>query len=243
MMYISSLVFTLNIASTGQAGLHASHFVQASLIACAMILSSFHLELRFGIENSLIIIVVIQSVVNSVKEFILSLNIKIIGYIMVEPIENSVVWERFVDFLRENHLRVTKVRQIIFQAALDKQGHFTADELAAELSSGLKRVSRGSVYRTLSLMKEADFIMALRNDHPHVHYECVYRHRHHEHMVCTVCGMFLEFGDEEIEPFLRKKCLEKGFVPLYHRLTIFGVCEKCSKASSGSNSINGEVAR
>ncbi len=155
---------------------------------------------------------------------------------MAESVESSVAWERFVTFLRENHLRVTEARRIIFQAALEKQGHFRVDELAADLTSGPNRVSRGSVYRTLSLMNEAGFVSELRDDHPHVHYECAYQHRHHEHMVCTVCGRFLEFGDEEIESFLKRRCLEKNFTPSHHRLTIFGVCEECSKALSDSQS-------
>jgi Fur family ferric uptake transcriptional regulator len=137
-------------------------------------------------------------------------------------------WRKFVALIKQRGARVTRSRRIVFEHALARSDHFRADELADELSHGPRRVSRGTIYRTLALMEEAGFVRPIRDSDVHCHYERSYGHRHHEHMVCDKCGEFLEFRAPEITKAIREHCRKRRFEERQHRVVIFGTCKKCA---------------
>lgn len=138
-------------------------------------------------------------------------------------------WERFVRFLKERGGRITETRRIVFVAALKRKDHFRADDLVLALSGGKERVSRGSVYRALSLMVEFGILRQLRDGDAHHHYEAVLAGSpSHEHMVCEYCGRFLEFSSPGLSELLDEACRAEGFVPRMRRVTIMGVCSGCA---------------
>jgi Fur family ferric uptake transcriptional regulator len=136
-------------------------------------------------------------------------------------------WETFVAFLRDRGDRVTAARKIVFGAAFARHDHFQADDLARQLAHGRSRVSRGTVYRTLALMVRAGLVREIRDRQTHAHYEHIFGHPDHEHMVCTQCGCFLEFRDPELGKRLRAVAFQAGFAHAGHRVIIFGVCSQC----------------
>ncbi|MEE9369201.1 MAG: Fur family transcriptional regulator [Pontiella sp.] len=148
-----------------------------------------------------------------------------------EEVRQSVeeAWPLFVDFLKKKNARVTQARKIILTQVFLRHDHFCADDLATELSSGLNHVSRGTVYRTLSLMEDAGLVRVIRDTDVHAHYEHTYNHPDHEHMICDKCGEFIEFVDDEIMVLITKACKEHKFKERNHRVVVFGTCEKCAE--------------
>jgi Fur family ferric uptake transcriptional regulator len=136
-------------------------------------------------------------------------------------------WDEFRSFIKRRGDRVTETRRIVLDRALQRGGHFQADELAKDLSRGTDRVSRGTVYRTLALLVEAGLVREIRDRDTHVHYEPVYNRPHHEHMICESCGAFIEFDDEAIHGLVQQACDRMGFVEKSHRLVVFGTCKEC----------------
>jgi Fur family ferric uptake transcriptional regulator len=63
----------------------------------------------------------------------------------------------------------------------------------------------------------------------HAHYEHVYGHEHHEHLVCIKCGKIIEFTDERIEKYQDEICLRNKFKAESHRFQIMGYCEDCEE--------------
>jgi len=51
---------------------------------------------------------------------------------------------------------------------------------------------------------------------------------HHDHMVCTRCGKFIEFACEEIEKLQEKVCADYGFKLIFHDHRLFGFCRNCA---------------
>ena len=138
-------------------------------------------------------------------------------------------WEDFVDFLKENECRITQARRYVFDHVFSRHDHFRADEVAAALASGVSRVSRGTVYHTLSLLVKAGMVKEIRDSDTHVHYEHIYGHPQHEHMICDKCGSFIEFCDGDIDHLLKAACERKNFTPRNYRIVVFGTCEHCRK--------------
>lgn len=137
------------------------------------------------------------------------------------------VWQDFVAFLKKGGHNITETRRIILNAVLDRDDHFRADQLAAQLISGPNRVSRGSVYRTLALLSDAGIVQTLRDGDAHVHYEHVIDRAMHEHMICDQCGKFIEFESSQVEPLVREVCETHGFTPRVYRLVVHGHCDSC----------------
>ncbi len=146
-----------------------------------------------------------------------------------EEVRRSVeeAWPLFVDFLKKKEARITQARKIVLTQVFSRHDHFCADDLAAELSSGMNHVSRGTVYRTLALMEEAGLVRVIRDADVHAHYEHTFNHPHHEHMVCDKCGQFIEFSDEGIMDLIDKACKELNFEERTHRIVVFGTCAQC----------------
>jgi Fur family ferric uptake transcriptional regulator len=148
---------------------------------------------------------------------------------MPEEVRQSVeeAWPLFVEFLKKKDARVTQARKIVLTQVFSRHDHFCADDLAAELSSGMNHVSRGTVYRTLALMEEAGLVRVIRDTDVHAHYEHTFNHPQHEHMICDKCGQFIEFSDERITSLVEKACRAHGFAERTHRIVVFGTCAEC----------------
>ncbi len=139
-------------------------------------------------------------------------------------------WKLLCLFLQQRGDRITQTRRIVLDHALQREDHFLAAELAAELAEGPHRVSRGTVYRTLALLVEAGLVRELRDGDMHVHYEAHFGRDEHEHMICTECGAFLEFSDPALARRIHAACAQHHFTAQNHRVTVFGLCSRCRPA-------------
>jgi len=149
----------------------------------------------------------------------------------LEKIKASIneAWPQFVTFLKAKNARITQAREIVFTQVFSRHDHFRADDLAASLAKGPNHVSRGTVYRTLALMEEIGFVQVIRDTDVHAHYEHVFNHPLHEHMICNICGEFIEFINDDLQEEIKKSCKKQHFKERTHRVVIFGICEKCQK--------------
>jgi Fur family ferric uptake transcriptional regulator len=135
--------------------------------------------------------------------------------------------EKFVSFLADRKLKLTRERDEIFQAILATKRHFAPDDLFLEMKSNGSKVSRASVYRTLPLLVESGMIEEVERVDKHAHYERMPKSGHHDHMICTRCGKVIEFYSEGLEQLQKRICIQKNFSGMRHSLEILGVCEKC----------------
>lgn len=131
----------------------------------------------------------------------------------------------FRSFLEKKGLRCTSARLAILRVALSSKGHFEADDLFIHLRG--KRISRASVYRTLSLLVEAGIVRKTPCDVMQARYEPMATMGDHDHLVCLRCGRIIEFHDEGIESIKERVAHEHRFELLTHRLILSGYCDRC----------------
>jgi Fur family ferric uptake transcriptional regulator len=151
----------------------------------------------------------------------------------------------FESYLRRRSLKLTHQRDRIFQRVFSTHDHFSADRLYSWLrESEGPRVSRATVYRTLGLLVEGGFLESIDPGSGELLYEHVLGHRHHDHLVCLVCGKLQEFSDPEIERLQVAAAVRKGFTISHHDLRIFGTCSGCAPRGGSARPERGtRVAR
>lgn len=142
--------------------------------------------------------------------------------------------QRFERFLRSRSLKLTNQRRRLLDRVFATHEHFSAETmyrwLAAETG---ERVSRATVYRTLSLLLEGGFVEALDAGRGELVYEHVLGHAHHDHMLCLACGKIEEFHDARIEALQVEACRKKGFELVAHDLRLRGYCRACARQRAG----------
>ena len=134
-------------------------------------------------------------------------------------------WPLFVEFLKNKDSRITQARRIVFDRVFARHDHFRADDLAAELASGTDHVSRGTVYRTLDLMTESGFVQKIRDQDVHAHYEHIYGHGRHHHLICENTGELIEFSSKVLSDEIERICKKHNFKQRFNRLVVFGTLE------------------
>ena len=140
------------------------------------------------------------------------------------------IYRAFELFLHERSLKLTPQRVRIFERAFATHEHFSADRLYAWLKEeDGPSVSRATVYRTLSLLVEGEFLESLDTGKGELLYEHVLGHRHHDHLVCVDCGRIEEFVVPEIERLQVAAASKKGFRLLHHSMRLFGTCIGCTQ--------------
>jgi Fur family ferric uptake transcriptional regulator len=138
----------------------------------------------------------------------------------------------FIQYLRDNNLKVTKERLMLLEELFNTTGHLDADTLLFQLRHKDKSISRATIYRTLDLLVQCGLARKARLGREHYVYERVTPGKRHDHMVCTGCGSIIEFHDIELEEMQRQVCLEYQFRPTFYSLQIQGLCSDCQQSET-----------
>jgi len=136
--------------------------------------------------------------------------------------------ERFEEFLQSRGKRVTQQRRNIVDEVFKRHDHFDAEDLIMHLGrvAGGRRVSRPTVYRTLSELVDAgllrDMVLGGRTV-----YEHDYGYPQHDHLHCQKCNKLIEFHSDEVAQIRDAVGREHQFRVTGHRLIITGICADC----------------
>ncbi len=153
----------------------------------------------------------------------------------------------FTSFLSGHNLRMTAERRNILHHIFAAHTHFEADDLHVRLRQAGHRIARATVYRTLSLLVEANILREVVGDpgSTSTHYELVHGlPQSHEHLRCEDCGQIVEVSDVALAGHLRRIALSMGFDLTDYTVRLAGRCEElartgsCSKAGAPAKARN-----
>lgn len=138
------------------------------------------------------------------------------------------------EYLEANNHRKTSERYAILDVVYEIGGHFSLDELGAELETRNFRVSRATLYNTMRLFIELRLVVRHRFI-GQTKYEACYANEDHIHQICTMCGAVTEIDSAEIADAIKNTKLHRfrrdGFT-----LYIYGICSKCQASLSRQKS-------
>lgn len=131
--------------------------------------------------------------------------------------------------------RWTAPRESILDALSRARGHLSAKDIYASLQPGSSGLGLATVYRTLELLHRLGIVQKLTLSDGQGRYQLrsVDQQDHHHHLICTRCGLIIDYRDfvqEELELVKKTEdALAKkyNFVIQDHNIEFLGLCEKC----------------
>ena len=155
---------------------------------------------------------------------------------MSEPEQEITLedWEeRLKRYLADNGLRLTRQRRVIAEAFFECGGHPNIEQLYERVRETDPGIGQATVYRTLKLLVESGLANQSRFGGGVTRYEAD-TGDHHDHIICTRCGLIVEFHNEEIEALQERIARSFGFSLMRHRHEMYGLCPKARGIKNGS---------
>jgi Fur family transcriptional regulator, ferric uptake regulator len=136
--------------------------------------------------------------------------------------------EQFAQFLRGREKRMTEQRRLIVEEVYSHHDHFDAEELMDHLKELVeqRKVSRPTVYRTLSELVEAGLLRKMTLNGRGI-YEHDLGYPTHDHLLCETCNSLIEFHSEELAKICETAAKKHSFEMHGHRMFVMGVCKEC----------------
>ena len=132
-----------------------------------------------------------------------------------------------IDALRNEGMRYTKQRKIVWDEICRSSEHRDAEEIYLKINKNRRNVSRATVYRTIDVLVKNNLVRQLELGDGRKRLENKLDSKHHDHIVCLSCGNIQEFVDDLIEDRQEKIAKQLDFKIVRHIHQLFGLCKNC----------------
>jgi Fur family ferric uptake transcriptional regulator len=149
----------------------------------------------------------------------------------------------FHRMLKEHGLKSTRQRDQIIQVFIEAGEHLSVDDLYQRVRQRNPRIGYATVYRTLRLMAESGWASARQFGDRIARFEHRAEGRHHDHLICLVCGKIVEFTSKRIENLQSRIARKKGFRIFEHKLELYGHCPDCLSKKEATASETGKKGK
>ena len=134
---------------------------------------------------------------------------------------------KLLEKCQKRGLKLTNQRELVISILESSEDHPDVDELFTRALEKDKSVSIATVYRTVKLLEDANFIEKLEFGDGRARYE--ESGEHHEHLIDVETGEVIEFIDHELEELKEKIANRMGYKLVGHRLELYGKKIKSAK--------------
>ena len=109
--------------------------------------------------------------------------------------------------------------------------HMAVDDFASLLAKKGVRLDEELVATALAILSDFGFARELQFEGEGVkRYEHLHPFAHHDHFVCIKCKKIIEFENKQLERMQESLIFQKGCRPLFHKLEVYGICDRCTYA-------------
>jgi Fur family ferric uptake transcriptional regulator len=134
----------------------------------------------------------------------------------------------FKNFFRENQLRMSHPRLLVYQELFNAIRPLSPQELYQGLLKKKKRIGLTSIYRSLDLFESLGMVFKIING-SNMKYKLCELENHHHHIVCKTCGHVVELDFCDISKWSKKVMESTGYQVTDHQLSFYGYCKECQK--------------
>jgi Fur family ferric uptake transcriptional regulator len=137
---------------------------------------------------------------------------------------------QYDNFLKAKKLKSSKRRDFIFDFVVQKNGHFTIDDLYRQILAIDPLIGIATIYRTARLLVESGILTEHTFGEKKGFFELT-RHQftNHGHLVCLKCGKIIEFQCNVIDDYQVRLEKKHRFKINSHKFEIYGTCPDCLK--------------
>ena len=111
---------------------------------------------------------------------------------------------------------------MMLDAVLRKAQLFEPEQLIDDLKKLGHRVSRATVYRTLSHLQDAGILRQVFFDNRQSYYQVIVGREIRDYLICVTTGRVIEVSSERLKKLRDEICREHGFEPISHQFHIYG---------------------
>ena len=130
-----------------------------------------------------------------------------------------------------NARRNTRQRETILEVIQHASGPLGVTEILERSRTQIPGLGLATVYRTLSLLKEAGQVLEVNLPGEESRFEPGERHHHHHHFVCQNCHKVFELETCPVG-IPAGSVLPGGFRVRDHHLTLYGTCPNCDRIAA-----------
>mgnify|MGYP002395514053 CR=1 FL=1 len=145
-------------------------------------------------------------------------------------LEMRLTQRKVVAALRQNGYKLTPQRRAVIGAITSTQDHLTPATIYGKMRQSHPDIGLVTVYRTLGLLAELGLICEV-----HAGGNCrsytISNPQHHHHLICSNCGIVIDFTSHRLGGLERSLSRESGFRIDSHLLEFVGLCQACQKAA------------
>ena len=134
---------------------------------------------------------------------------------------NEKYLNKFSEALKKEQLKLTSQRIAIFEEVIYGDKHRECDQIFKSLEKKGFNISKATVYRTLDILGQYEFIRTMDIGDGRIRYESKIDHPHHDHMICVETGDIIEFVSDEIEDLQNKIAKKHGYKIIKHIHQLF----------------------
>jgi Fur family ferric uptake transcriptional regulator len=138
-------------------------------------------------------------------------------------------------YMAQHGLKSTRQRSSIIDTFFGLDGHYTVEDLWARVRQEDPRVSVATVYRTMKLLSDCGLAHARNFGDGQTRYEAAVGRHHHDHLICTRCGLIVEFENDRIEQMQDAVARKHGFSVVSHKMELYGLCRDCQTAQKSQS--------
>lgn len=155
---------------------------------------------------------------------------------LIKPEEREKSKTAFQEYLAKKKLRITHQRMAIFDAAMDREENFTAEDLLDYARAIDRSVSRATVYRTLPILTESGLLEEIDIGHDYKFYlpnkgGGIDRTQ----LICQDCNKIFEINAPFLEWYGASVADKIGLISESQRLQIRAYCPKHRKENFCKN--------
>lgn len=142
--------------------------------------------------------------------------------------DNSENINQLKQVIKEQGLKYTKQREIIFETIINSVEHLNADELHRIINSEYpnEKIGIATIYRALTFLEDVNLISSIALNKDGKKFEPNTKN-HHDHLICIKCDKIIEFLDQQIEDKQEDVAKAYGFELINHTMYLYGICQKC----------------
>jgi Fe2+ or Zn2+ uptake regulation protein len=145
--------------------------------------------------------------------------------VAVQPAADRDLIEQVLARVREKGGRATSARRLLLRVLLERPGHRSAEEIAADVQARAPDVHLSTIYRNLDELERLKVIDRTRLSHGPATYHLA--SAAHGHLVCEHCGSMTEVPDQIFGDLAAATQARYGFVINPHHFAVTGRCADC----------------